>query len=69
MLFQNYFAVCDILSTGATLEENGLQVLETIMEVQLVLYRSEQKMQIKDRKRLNNLMSQLNSTAKKKEAE
>lgn len=66
MLFQNYYAVCDISSTGVTLEANELKMFQTIMEAQLVLYRSEQKMQMTDNQKIQTLLTRLNTAAQKK---
>jgi len=60
-------SICDLVSSGATLEANGLAAFETILESEAVLIRSERELSSERADILNKLMNRIDGCLKSAE--
>ncbi len=60
-------SICDLVSSGATLEANGLEVFETIMESEAVLIRSSQPLSASKNQMFTRLLSRIDGVIRSKE--
>lgn len=60
-------SICDLVSSGATLEANGLTAFETILESEAVLIRSERELSTERADILNKLMNRIDGVLKSAE--
>jgi ATP phosphoribosyltransferase len=60
-------SICDLVSSGATLEANGLTAFETILESEAVLIRSGRALSDEKADMLNKLMNRIDGVLKSRE--
>ena len=60
-------SICDLVSSGATLEANGLAAFETILESEAVLIKSERNLSAEKADILSKLMNRIDGVLKSKE--
>ena len=60
-------SICDLVSSGATLEANGLAAFETILESEAVLIKSERSLSAEKADILSKLMNRIDGVLKSKE--
>jgi ATP phosphoribosyltransferase len=60
--------VCDLVSTGATLEANGLRVVETVLESEAVLIRSNEPLSAEKRDLADQLLRRIDGVLATKES-
>lgn len=60
-------SICDLVSSGATLEANGLKAFETILESEAVLIRSERELGSEKQAILDKLMRRIDGVIKSAE--
>ena len=60
-------SICDLVSSGATLEANGLAAFETILESEAVLIKSERTLSAEKADILSKLMNRIDGVLKSKE--
>ena len=61
-------SICDLVSSGATLEANGLSAFETILESEAVLIRSERTLSAEKADILEKLMNRIAGVLKSKDS-
>ncbi len=61
-------SICDLVSSGATLEANGLTAFETILESEAVLIRSERSLSAEKADILDKLMNRIDGVLKSKDS-
>lgn len=61
-------SICDLVSSGATLEANGLSAFETILESEAVLIRSERELSSEKAGILDKLMNRIAGVLKSKDS-
>jgi len=61
-------SICDLVSSGATLEANGLSAFETILESEAVLIRSERELSAEKADILSRLMNRIAGVLKSKDS-
>lgn len=60
-------SICDLVSSGATLEANGLKAFETILESEAVLIKSERTLSTEKQAILDKLLSRIDGVIKSSE--
>lgn len=60
--------ICDLVSTGATLEANGLTALETVFESEAVLIRTREPVSSDPQEQIASLLSRINGVLATKES-
>ena len=61
-------SICDLVSSGATLEANGLEAFETILESEAVLIQSERELSSEKAEILDKLMNRIDGVLKSKDS-
>ncbi|MEP3655140.1 MAG: ATP phosphoribosyltransferase [Litorimonas sp.] len=61
-------SICDLVSSGATLEANGLSAFETILESEAVLIRSKRELSSEKADILEKLMNRIDGVLKSKDS-
>lgn len=61
-------SICDLVSSGATLEANGLSAFETILESEAVLIRSQRELSSEKSDILERLMNRIDGVLKSKDS-